>query len=150
LPFAVLALLVVGCGEAEKPTAAPTPTATPTASPTQQAQTAGKDCAEAGDLAGEPKRQPPPDVGVLSYAHLYKSEGTKRFYAVLDGTPEELASRRDDVQNELVQNWGFASMGTETNEGVSAGAQLESERRAVDVLVTPLCDGKLQIRYALK
>jgi hypothetical protein len=148
LPVVVLALLAAGCGAKEPPEAEPTATAT--AAVTQAAQTGGEDCAQAGDLDGDPERQPPPDMGVLSYAHLYKSDGGKRFYAVLDGTPDELPSRRDDAQNELVQSWGFASMGTDDEAGVSAGAHLESARRTVDLLVTPLCEGKLQIRYAIK
>ncbi len=70
-------------------------------------------------------------MDVLGYAHLYKSEGpfgkTERFYAVLDGTPEDLASRRDDAQNELVQNFGFASLSTDQEEGAEAEAHLKGD-----------------------
>jgi hypothetical protein len=171
LLFAVLALLVAGCGDDEQTAggSAATPAATATATATEEAQataeeraregqeagkSVGKDCAEAGDLEGDAKRQPPSDMGILSYAHLYKSEGssgrTERFYAVLDGTPEELASRRDDVQNELVQNWGFASLSTDQKEGTEAAAHLEGAKHTVDVQVTPLCEGKLRIRYTVQ
>jgi hypothetical protein len=178
LLFAVLALLVAGCGSDDETTAQSTATATATATPAaaetpdagaadgdseaerekEQAQAkgaGGKDCDEVGDdLTGDPKRKPPSDIGVLSYAHLYKSEGpfgkTERFYAVLDGTPEELASRRDDVQNELVQNWGFASLSTDQEEGTEAEAHLEGAKHTVDVQVTPLCEGKLRIRYTVQ
>jgi hypothetical protein len=173
--FAVLELLVAGCGVDEKSAdgsgAAPAATATQEAQTTPEAEdgdseaerereereveaAGGKDCAEAGDLDGEPKRKPPADMEVLSYAHLYKSEGpfgkTERFYAVLDGTPEELASRRDDAQNELVQSWGFESLSTDQEEGAEAEAHLKGAKHTVDVQVTPLCEGKLRIRYTVQ
>ncbi|HEY6887247.1 MAG TPA: hypothetical protein VI300_05680 [Solirubrobacter sp.] len=116
---------------------------------------ADKDCDEVGDdLTGNPKKKMPSDIGPLSYAHLYKSEGpfgkTERFYAVLDGTPEDLASRRDDVQNELVQNYGFASLSTDQEEGAEAEAHLKGAKHTVDVQVVPLCKGKLRIRYTVQ
>jgi hypothetical protein len=173
LLFAVLALLVAGCGNDEQTAGGSTATPAATATATDKAQatdgdsaeerarekqeagkSVGKDCAEAGDLEGEAKRQPPSDMGILSYAHLYKSEGpygkTERFYAVLDGTPEELASRRDDVQNELVQNWGFASLSADQEAGTEAEAHLKGAKHTVDVQVTPLCEGKLRIRYTVQ
>src|SRR4051812_25807922 len=151
----VFAVLVAGCGKDEKPeSAAATPAATTTATATPTAtpeQAKGKDCA--GDLDGDPKRQPPPDLGVLSYSHLYKSERpsarTERFYAVLDGTPGELPSRRDDAQNELVQNFGFASLRTSDKQG-EAGAHLENHKYTVDLQVTVLCEGKLRLRYTVR
>jgi Flp pilus assembly protein TadD len=145
---AVLTLALAGCGGGgEEPTATPTASSTPTqaASP----KVAGKDCGEAGELAAEPERQPPADMAVLSYAHLYRSEGD-RFYAALDGTPAELASRRDDAQNELVQNWGFASLRTDDKPGVESEAHLKGPKHTVDIRVTPLCDGKIGIRYTVK
>jgi hypothetical protein len=116
---------------------------------------ADKDCDEVGDdLTGDPKKKMPSDIGPLSYAHLYKSEGpfgkTERFYAVLDGTPEDLAARRDDVQNELVQNFGFASLSTDQEEGSEAEAHLKGAKHTVDVQVVPLCKGKLRIRYTVQ
>ena len=112
----------------------------------------GKPCSEIADLDGTAERQPPKDMAVLSYARLYKSEGpfgkTERFYAVLDGTPEDLASRRDDAQNELVQNWGFASLSTDQEEGAEAEAHL-SGKHTVDIQVINLCEGKLRIRYTV-
>jgi hypothetical protein len=177
LLFAVLALLVAGCGSDETTagSSAATPAATATATATeaqsepatdgdseeerqreeQEAKKAGgTDCAGAGDLDADAKRQPPSDMEVLSYAHLYKSEGpfgkTERFYAVLDGTKEELASRRDDAQNELVQNFGFASLSTDQEEGAEAEAHLKGDKHTVDIQVTPLCEGKLRIRYTVQ
>jgi hypothetical protein len=180
LLFAVLALLVAGCGSDDETTAQSTATATATATATpdaaetpdadaadgdseaerekEQAEAGGagsKDCDEVGDdLTGDPKRKPPSDIGVLSYAHLYKSEGpfgkTERFYAVLDGTPEDLPARRDDVQNELVQNWGFASLSTDQEEGTEAEGHLKGAKHTVDIQVTPLCAGKLRIRYTVQ
>jgi hypothetical protein len=144
----VLALVVAGCGGGdEKAARAPNATSTPTEAP--QPKLAGKDCGQAGDLAAEPERQPPADMAVLSYAHLYKSKGD-RYYAALDGTPAELASRRDDAQNELVQNWGFASLHTDDKPGVESEAHLKGAKHTVDIRVTPLCDGKIGIRYTVK
>jgi hypothetical protein len=176
LLFAVLAFVVAGCGNDNETAAQSTPAATQTAEATEtpaagsgdgdseaerereQQEAAGSDgksCADVGDdLTGDPKRKPPSDMGVLSYAHLYKSEGpfgkTERFYAVLDGTKEDLAARRDDVQNELVQNWGFQSLSTDQEEGVEAEAHLKGTKHTVDVQVILLCEGKLRIRYTVQ
>jgi hypothetical protein len=114
----------------------------------------GKECSEAGDLDGDPKLKVPSDLSVPSYAHVYKSEGpfgkTERFYAVLDGTPDDLASRRDDAQNELVQNSGYASLSTDQEEGSEAEAHLKGPNNTVDIQVAPLCDGKIRIRYTVQ
>jgi hypothetical protein len=121
----------------------------------QDAADAGsKECSEAGDLDGDPKLKVPSDLTVPDYAHVYKSEGpfgkTERFYAVLDGTPEDLASRRDDAQNELVQNSGYASLSTDQEEGSEAEAHLKGPKHTVDIQVAPLCDGKIRIRYTVQ
>jgi hypothetical protein len=176
LLFAVLALVAAGCGGDDETTAKSTATATATEPATEtpdadagdgdseaerekEAEESGsaadKDCDEVGDdLTGDSKKKMPSDIGPLSYAHLYKSEGpfgkTERFYAVLDGTREDLASRRDDVQNELVQNWGFASLSTDQEEGTEAEAHLKGAKHTVDVQVVPLCKGKLRIRYTVQ
>ena len=63
---------------------------------------------------------------------------------------EDLASRRDDVQNELVQNWGFASLSTDQEEGSEAEAHLKGAKHTIDVQVVPLCKGKLRIRYTVQ
>jgi hypothetical protein len=175
LVFAVLALLVAGCGDDEKTADSSAPAATATAAQTEPEESesedgdseeerereereaeeaGGKDCAEAGDLDAEAERKPPSDMAVLSSAHLYKSEGpfgkTERFYAELDGTPEDLASRRDDAQNELVEKFGFASLSTDQEEGAEAEAHLKGDKHTVDIQVTPLCEGKLRIRYTVQ
>jgi hypothetical protein len=121
----------------------------------QEAESAGgKECSEVGDLDGDPKLKVPSDLTVPNYAHVYKSEGpfgkTERFYAVLDGTPEDLASRRDDAQNELVQNSGYASLSTDQEEGSEAEAHLKGPKHTVDIQVAPLCDGKIRIRYTVQ
>ena len=86
-------------------------------------------------------------------AHVYKSEGpfgkTERFYAVLDGTPEDLASSRDDAQKELVDNQGFKSLSTDQEEGAEAEAHLKGDKHTVDIQVAPLCEGKIRIRYTV-
>jgi hypothetical protein len=174
LLFAVLALLVAGCGGGDDKTAASTPAATETATTAPESEASGedgdseaerereereaesaggKDCAEAGDLDAEPKVKPPADLAVPAYAHVYKSEGpfgkTTRFYAVLDGTPDDLASRRDDAQNELVQNQSYQSLSTDQEEGAEAEAHLKGPEHTVDIQVAPLCEGKIRIRYTV-
>jgi hypothetical protein len=145
------ALVVAGCGGDDAPSTTATPTRTPTAAATatQQAKLAGKDCSEVGDLTVEAKRQPPEDVRLLDVAPVYRTDGT-RFYASLDGTPEELASRRDDAVNYLVQARPFTIEGTDDKPGVEATAKLKGEFHAVDIRVTPLCAGKIGIRYTVR
>jgi hypothetical protein len=159
LLLAVLASLVAGCGGGDEQKASSTPAATATATQTaepegEEAENAGgKDCAPAGDLDGGPKVKPPADLTVPAYAHVYKSEGpfgkTVRFYAVLDGTPDDLAPRRDDAQNELVQNQSYQSLSTDQEEGAEAEAHLKGPEHTVDIQVAPLCEGKIRIRYTV-
>lgn len=150
--LAALALAIAGCGGDDEPSAAAAPTATPTpsATPTQQAKVAGKDCSEVGDLTVESRRQPPEDVRLLDVAPVYKTEGDKRFFASLDGTPEELASRRDDAVNYLVQSRPFMIEASDDKPGVEATARLKGEMHTVDIRVTPLCTGKIGIRYTVR
>ena len=88
LLLALSALAFAACGGDEKP-APPAATALATAAETPaqtaQAKVAGKDCSELGDLTAEPERRPPDDVAIPGYVHVYKSDGSRRFYAVLDG-----------------------------------------------------------------
>jgi len=159
----VVSLLLAGCGEDEPPVASATPTPTATASPSPaptEVATAGpsgksgKDCSKAEDFSGEPKVQPANDVvEAPGYFRFYKSERgpgkTMRFYAVLDGDPAALATRRDDALNFLVQNAGYAPVSNAFKGGVRASAKLESPEHKVDVVVTPLCEGKLRVRYTV-
>jgi hypothetical protein len=120
----------------------------------QEAETAGgKDCAEAGDLDADPKLDPPADLKVPANAHIYESEGpfgkTERFFAVLDGTPEDLASARDEAQKELVDGSGYSPLSTDEEEGAEAEAHLKGSKNTVDIQVAPLCDGKIRIRYTV-
>jgi hypothetical protein len=142
-----MALLLAGCGgEAERRAETPAPTATPSAT-ASATPTAGADCPAGLDRT--PKGQLPDFIGVLSYSHLYRIEGRRVFYAWLEGTPADVRSRRDDVQNELVQSWGFASLQT-AESGDAASARLEGNGHGVDVQVKPLCEGRLRIRYRLR
>jgi hypothetical protein len=131
----VLALLIAGCGGDDEATA--------------RASDGSEPCAQVSGLSGAPERQPPPDMAVLSYSRLYKSEGSA-FYAELDGTPQDLPARRDDAQNELVQSWGFASLRTDQKDGVEATAHLKGAEHTVDLQVAPLCKGKIRLRYTVR
>jgi hypothetical protein len=173
--LAVLALAVAGCGgdddESPAPPAEQTQSTPEAEQPSaeehdgeseeerereerQAGEVSSKACSEIeDDLDGKPENAPPKDLSVPEYAHVYKSEGpfgkTERFYAVLDGTAEELASRRDDAQNYLVQNSQYASLSTDEEDGFEAEAHLERDESTVDIQVTPLCEGKLRIRYTV-
>ncbi len=119
----------------------------------QEAQAAGgKDCGEAGDLDGTPELELPADLKVPASAHIYASEGpfgkTERFLAVVEGTPEDLASVRDEAQQELV-GAGFTSLSTDQEEGAEAEAHLKGPDNTIDIQVAPLCDGKVRIRYTV-
>jgi hypothetical protein len=180
LLFAVLALMVAGCGGDDETTGSETAAqATSTQEPesTSSAEEAeeqgedgdseeerereereaeaagGTDCAEAGDLDADPKLDPPADLKVPADAHIYKSEGpfgkTKRFFAVLDGTPEDLASARDEAQKELVDGSGYSSLSTDEEEGAEAEAHLKGPENTIDIQVAPLCEGKIRIRYTV-
>lgn len=149
---AALALGACGGGEDEPPAptqvaATPSPTPTPTPTPTP-----GADCDE--DFAAEPSKQPADNVvEVPGYVHVYRYENppgkTERWYAVLDGTPEELSFRRDDAMNFMVQNAGYAPVSNAFKEGVRASAKLESPDHKAEIVVTIPCAGKLKVRYTI-
>lgn len=154
--IAAAALLVAGCGgseEAPAPVAATTPAATATPTPTAVATPtptpAGKDCAEVGDLDAVAKRLPPDDVRLLDYAHFYKAEGKRRFYAVLDGGLDEIPWRRDDAATYLIQSSSYEQLAIDDEPGVST-ASLRGEHHEVDLRVTALCEGKIGIRYTVR
>jgi hypothetical protein len=153
LPVLVLALLAAGCGGDDAEAPAPTRAATtPSPTPTPTATASGAACGE--DFDAEPSKQPADNVvEVPGYFHIYRYENgprkTERWYAVLDGTPQDLSFRRDDAMNFLVQNSGYAPVSNAYEEGVRASAKLQSPEREVDLLVTVPCAGKLRVRYTV-
>jgi hypothetical protein len=152
-----LALLAAGCGEDEQaPSGAATATATQGQSEAeleeQAAQGAnGKSCDEVGNLAGQPKSEPPADLPLPGGARVYESEGpfgkTERFFAAIDGEPADLPAKRDDASDILVEN-GYELLAKDQEEGVEAEAHL-SGKHAVDIQVVNLCEGKVRIRYTV-
>lgn len=176
LLFAALAFMLAGCGGDDETTgsgAGAEATATLEAEATpdadegedgdseeerereeqEAAQAGGKDCAEVGDLDADPKLDPPADLKLPDGARIYESEGpfgqTERFFAVLDGTPEDLVSARDAAQKALVDGSGFESLSTDEEEGAEAEAHLKGAEHTVDIQVAPLCDSRLRIRYTV-
>jgi hypothetical protein len=172
LVAALLALCVAGCGSDDQPAesgagAATTATATASAAPTEDAD-AGEDgdsdadkaeeeggqdksCADVGDLDGEPKSKPPADLALPGDASVYQSEGpfgkTMRYFAVTDGGPDDLPTRRDDASDILVEN-GYKLLAKDQEEGAEAEAHLNG-KHTVDIQVINLCEGKLRIRYTV-
>jgi hypothetical protein len=174
--LAALALTAAGCGGDDETSASATPEAT-TATSEDAGQSeeegdgdsaeerereeaaaeaaGGKECDQlAEDIDGDPEREPPSDVEVLSDAHVYKSEGpfgkTMRYYAAVDGTSEDLPSRRDDAQDTLVQHQGYTSLSTDEEGGAEAEAHLKGDEHTVDIQVAPLCEGRIRIRYTVQ
>jgi len=115
-------------------------------------ESADQDCSKVGDLDAEPKTAVPDDVAVLQGAHVYESEGpfgkTVRYFAAIDGTPEDLAARRDDAARQL-EGVGFKSLSTDQEEGTEAEAHMQGDKHTVDIQVISLCEGKLRIRYTV-
>jgi hypothetical protein len=173
LVFAVLALLVAGCGGDDNDTAnsgaqpaATTPAETATAESggeqgeseeekekeEQEAkENGGKDCDEVGDLDGKPKKKLPKDVALLEGARVYKSQGpfgkTTQYFAAVSGDAEELAEKRDEAVDALVKA-GYKKLATDQEEGTEAEAHL-SGPHSVDLQVINLCAGKLRVRYTV-
>jgi hypothetical protein len=167
--LAVLSALV-GCGAShDAGPAAPsrTPSATPTPPPYDPGETNQTGRASAAEqrqaaeaavracpvgLSEKPRREPPEDLaaGIPDYVHVYRSRGG-RYDAVLDGAPAELLARRDDTSAQLVQNRAYVPLGTTDKPGVLAEARLRSpEGRRVRIVVEPLCQGKLAVRYSYR
>jgi hypothetical protein len=162
----VFALVAAGCGGGDAPAGTATPTATATPPPysgipnpsvtsssaarRRAAQAAAREC-PAG-LPGAPAHRPPADLvtGLPGFAHLYASHG-RRYDAVVDGGPQDLLGRRDDASSTLVQNAFYVPLSATDSPGVRAAAKLRSQdgRRRIEVVVTPLCRGKLRMRYTI-
>jgi hypothetical protein len=168
--LAAFALPVAGCGgndeqQASGPAAAPTATATETATTGADAGTdpdngadageeagaADKSCSDVGELNGDPKTAPPSDVAFPGDAHVYQSEGpfgrTTRYFAAIDGVPDDLEAKRDDASDLLVEN-GYKLLSKDQEEGAEAEAHLSGKHK-VDVQVITLCEGKLRLRYTI-
>jgi len=112
-------------------------------------RTETRTCAPA--IAGEPERRPPPELAILDGAHVYASDGpfgkTERFYAVVEGSPDDLLTPRDAAADALVAG-GFKLLRKDAEPPIEAEAHLSGERM-VSVQVTSLCAGKLRLRYTV-
>jgi hypothetical protein len=162
-----LAMLVAGCGsdEDEGGQSGAQATATEAASQDQDADAgeegekeeeeakgaAGKSCDEVGDLDGSPKEAVPADLPLPGDAKVYESEGpfgkTVRYFAAVDGEPDQLPAKRDDASDILVEN-GYKLLSKDEEAGAEAEAHL-SGKHTVDIQVIGLCEGKLRIRYTV-
>ena len=103
-------------------------------------------------LTGAPERQPPRELALPAGAHVYASEGpfgkTERFFAVVEGRPEDLLTPRDTAADALVAG-GFKLLTKDAEPPIEAEAHLTLDDRLVSVQVTSLCAGKLRLRYTL-
>jgi hypothetical protein len=165
LPLLLLAL-TAGCGSGGVParTAVPTRTVTPppytgVPNPSATASSAARRRAAAAaaracpaGLTATPAHRPPADLvkGLPGFAHIYAARG-HRYDAVVDGGLEDLLGRRDDASSTLVQNAFYVPLNATDSPGARAGAKLRSQdgRRHIEVVVTPLCRGKLRMRYTI-
>src|SRR4051812_5962324 len=176
LLFAVLALIVAGCGGDDNDNgnsgaqpAATTPAATtPAATATEEGgeseeekekekeeqeakENGGKDCDEVAALKGKPKKKLPSNVPLLEGARVYQSKGpfgkTTQYFAVVSGDAEELPEKRDEAV-EALEKAGYKKLATDQEEGTEAEAHL-SGPHSVDIQVINLCAGKLRVRYTV-
>ena len=174
-PFALLAtmlvalaMLVAGCGSDEDGSGPSGAQSTATGTATQDAGqgeteaqrdkeeeqakgAAGKSCDEVGGLDGSPKEAVPADLPLPGDAHVYESEGpfgkTVRYFAVVDGEPDQMPAKRDDAGDVLVEN-GYKLLSKDEEAGAEAEAHL-SGKHTVDIQVINLCEGKLRVRYTV-
>ena len=102
-------------------------------------------------LNGEPERRPPAELAFPAGAHVYVSEGpfgkTERFYAVVDGTVDDLVTMRDTATQALVDA-GFKLLTKDAEPPIEAEGHVQG-KSMVSVQVTELCDGKLRLRYTV-
>jgi hypothetical protein len=102
-------------------------------------------------ITGTPERTPPPELAFPAGAHVYVSEGpfgkTERFYAVVDGTVDDLESMRDTATQALLDA-GFTLLTKDAEPPIEAEGHVDG-KRMVSVQVTELCDGKLRLRYTV-
>ncbi len=171
--LAALAMLVAGCGSDEDESAPSGAQSTATETTTQDADqgkddqgeteaerdkeeeeakdAAGKSCDEVGGLDGSPKEAIPADLPLPGDAHVYESEGpfgkTVRYFAVIDGEPDQMPAKRDDASDVLVEN-GYKLLSKDEEAGAEAEAHL-SGKHTVDIQVINLCEGKLRVRYTV-
>jgi hypothetical protein len=177
LVFAVLALLVAGCGgdkdeggdSGAQPAATTPAETTPAATATEEGggegeseeekekeeqeakENGAKDCDEVAALKGKPKKKLPKNVPLLDGARVYQSQGpfgkTTQYFAVVSGDAEELPETRDEAVDALVKG-GYKKLATDQEEGTEAEAHL-SGPHSVDIQVINLCAGKLRVRYTV-
>ncbi len=79
---------------------------------------------------------------------MYRSQGANSFDAVLDGTPDMVASARDDAIA-FLGDTGYGLVGKQDKSATQALATLQGPRHKINVVVVPLCQGKINIHYTI-
>jgi len=123
---------------------APAPGATevaPTVEPAATAQPKRDD----GCPTGKPKSPPPADLAIAPGATVYASQGSNVFLAAIEGTAP--GDTRDAAARAL-EEAGFSLRSSEDRQD-AAVATLEGPASAVEIRVSPLCPGKLQVTYTV-
>ncbi len=107
---------------------------------------AGQDAPAPGAPAGLPLELPATDgETVLKVA----SQGsTTVAFAKVDGTRDDIVEVRDHVLQDL-QAAGYRVVGTDQEPGYEAEAEVAGPHEGT-VKVSPLCEGLLEVRYALR
>jgi hypothetical protein len=102
-------------------------------------------------IGGTPERTPPAELAFPDGAHVYVSEGpfgrTERFYAVVDGSVDELETMRDTATQALLDA-GFKLLTKDAEPPIEAEGHVDG-KYMVSVQVTELCDSKLRLRYTV-
>src|SRR3954452_15250045 len=138
--IAALAIAAAGCGgnddesgksgasgTATKEASTPEPTEAEQGEEGEEAGAADRNCDEAGDLDGKPKRKLPKDVPLVAGARVYESQGpfgkTVRYFAVTGRAPEDLPTTRAAVAARLAKA-GYKVLASDQEEGAEAEAHL--------------------------
>ena len=102
-------------------------------------------------LDAAPEREPPRELALPAGARVYVSEGpfgkTERFYAVVDGSADDLEAMRDAATQALLDA-GFKLLTKDAEPPIEAEGHV-SGPYMVSVQVTELCDAKLRLRYTV-
>jgi len=104
------------------------------------------------NITGTASTPLPSDVPAPSGASSpYESQSqgaTKFWFFAVDGSPDDLASLRDDY-NDTLKGKGYDIKGTDQEDGAEAEAEFEGPHEGTSQFI-PLCQGKVRVRVKLE
>jgi len=90
----------------------------------------------------------PAPAGASSPYESQSQGATKFWFFAVDGSPDDLASLRDDYNNTL-KGKGYDIKGTDQEEGAEAEGEFEGPHGGSTQFI-PLCQGKVRVRVKLE